>query len=68
MAKKQNKNWVKTAVKHPGAFRAYCKRKGYSKVNTACINEGLKSPSKTVRKRAALAKAFKNMRKNKKKK
>jgi hypothetical protein len=67
-AKKKNKDWISKAVKHPGAFREWCQKRGHSKANTSCINSGLKASDPTIRRRAALAKAFKNMRKNKAKK
>jgi len=61
-------DWVKKAIKNPGAFRAYCQKHGFSKVNTQCINIGLKSKDPTTRRRAALAKALKNMRKKRQQK
>ena len=60
--KKNNNNWAKTAVKKPGAFRSWCRKQGYSKVNTRCIQKGLKSKNPTTRKRARLALTFKKMR------
>lgn len=44
-----------------GSFREYCG----GKVTNECIQRGLKSPNPTIRKRAALAKAFAKMRKEK---
>ena len=38
-----------------GSFRRWCKRQGYSKVTTACINKGKKSKSLTTRRRAVFA-------------
>ena len=70
MAKKKakNKDWVKTAVKHPGAFKKWCLDRGHKGADTSCINSGLRSSKPTtIRRRANLARVFKNMRKNKKK-
>jgi len=61
-AKNKNNNWARTAVKKPGAFRSWCKRQGYSKVNTRCIQKGLKSKNPTTRRRARLALTFKKLR------
>lgn len=66
--KSKKSNWAKTAVKHPGAFRSWCKRQGYSRVNTACINKGKKASNSTIRKRAVLADNFRKMRAKRKKK
>jgi len=63
-AKRNNKNkdWARTAVKKPGAFRSWCRKQGYSKVNTRCIQKGLKSKNPTTRRRARLALTFKKLR------
>jgi hypothetical protein len=52
-----------------GAFREYCRRRGYSGVTQACIEEGKRSKDPTIRKRAVLAETFKRYggRKRKKK-
>ena len=71
MAKK--KKWAQAVKKKmekkgtKGSFRAYCKKKGYSGVTEACIEEGKRSKSPKTRKRAVLAETFKKMRKRKKK-
>jgi hypothetical protein len=56
-------NWIQKAVKNKGAFRDYCKRLGYDKVNKECIEKGKQSKNQTIRKRATLAETllkFKN--------
>ena len=57
MAKKKRKKKLKIKIKKSsqGSFTAYCKRKGYSKVTTACISQGLKSSSSSIRKKANFA-------------
>ena len=65
MAKKKKKDWMQDAVKHPGAFTEYCKRKGFDGVTQECINEGKKSSNPTVRKRATLAETFRKVHKKK---
>lgn len=45
-----------------GSFRAYCLRKGYSKVTAACIAEGKRSSSPLIRKRAVLAENYAKIR------
>jgi len=65
---KQNKDWVKETIKHPGAFHEWCVEHGYDKVTPECIEEGLKDPDPVVRKRAALAKALLKMQQKRKKK
>ena len=47
-----------------GSFTEYCKRKGYHKVTKKCIEEGKRSKSKAIRKKAVFAE---NARKWKKK-
>ena len=51
-----------------GAFTRYCKRLGYKGVTEACIQKGLKSKNPTVRRRARLAKIFREIAKKRKKK
>ena len=49
--------------KNKGKFTSYCKSKGYKGVTAKCIEEGKKSKSKAVRKRAVFAenaKSFKH--------
>jgi hypothetical protein len=55
----KNKNWLsKLAPKlKKGTFTGYCG----GNVTDECIQKGLKSPDATTRKRAALAKTFRNM-------
>ncbi len=81
MAKKvkRNKKWLQKARARMerkgtvGAFTAYCKRKGYSGVTQACINEAKREAKKTgnttLLKRAIFAQNVKKIarkRKNKK--
>jgi len=65
---KKKVDWAKKAVKHPGAFRSWCQKQGYSKVNTRCINKGKKASDPLIRKRAVLADNFRKMRLKRKKK
>ncbi|MEM2695854.1 MAG: hypothetical protein QXU09_02835 [Thermoproteota archaeon] len=58
----RKRNWIQEAIKNPGSFTAYCKRKGYKGVTQECIQEGLKSPNPTVRRRARLAKTLRKLR------
>lgn len=55
----KDKKWLsKLAPKlKKGAFTEYCG----GNVTDECIQKGLKSPDATTRKRAALAKTFRNM-------
>ena len=59
--KKSKKDWIGKAVKKPGSFTSYCKKKGYKGVTEKCIKEGQKSKNPTTRKRANLAKTFRKM-------
>lgn len=52
MAKRK---WIQSAIKKPGSFTAYCKRKGYSGVTQKCIEEGKRSKNPKTRRRAYLA-------------
>lgn len=65
---KSKQNWAKTAIKHPGAFRSWCKKNGYSSANTSCIRKGKKSSNATVRRRAILADNLRKIRARRKKK
>lgn len=67
-AKKRKKKWIKGAIKNPGSFTAYCKRKGYKGVTAACIAEGKRSKDPTIRKRANLAQTLRGMSRKRKKK
>jgi len=51
-----------------GAFTRWCKRQGYSGVTNECIQKGLKSKNPTIKKRAAFAKAARNISKKRKRK
>ncbi len=59
--KKSSSKWIQNAIKNPGSFTAYCKRKGYKGVTQACINEGKKSKNPTIRRRANLAQTLRKM-------
>jgi len=68
MAGKKKKDWAKTAVKHPGAFKKWCNKRGHNGADTSCIKSGMKaSKPATIRRRANLANNFKKMRAKKKK-
>lgn len=58
------KNWIKGAIKHPGALRATAKRKGLVKGDeplSATDLEELSAMGGKTAKRAALAKTLKGM-------
>ena len=65
--KKEQPVDLASKIKKEGAFREWCKKRGYSKVTSRCIQEGLASKNPTVRKRAAMAKGFATMRKKRRK-
>jgi hypothetical protein len=52
----KSKNFLQHAVKHPGAFTSYCKRKGFKGVNSKCIQMGKKSKNLHVKRMANFAK------------
>jgi len=57
------KSWIQSTIKKPGSFTSYCKKKGYKGVTNKCIAEAKKSKNPKTRKRAALAKTLRNMKK-----
>lgn len=63
-ATSQNK-WVQKAIKHPGAFTAWCKRHGFSGATEGCITEAIRvakrTGNKTLLRRAVLARTLKKM-------
>lgn len=61
MAKKKKK-WIKGAIKHPGALTRAAKRKNMS-ISQYCAQKNL---STTAKRRCALAKTLRGMRKKKK--
>lgn len=61
MKKSKSNKWIKSAIRHPGAFTRWCKSRGYKGVTQACINEGKKSSSRTVRKQAVLAQTLRRL-------
>jgi hypothetical protein len=58
------KNWIKGAIKHPGAFKRKAKSAGMSTdaYATKVLKKGSKA-SKTTKRQASLAKTLKKMRK-----
>ncbi|MEM1672862.1 MAG: hypothetical protein QXT86_12510 [Archaeoglobaceae archaeon] len=62
----RKRNWIQEAIKNPGSFTAYCKRKGHKGVTEECIRQGLKSSNPTVRRRARLAKTLRKLRRRRK--
>ena len=66
--KNEDNKWIQSAIKKPGAFTKYCKRKGYKGVTNACIEEGLRSKNPTIRRRAALAKTLRKLGRRRKRK
>ena len=39
MAQGGRKKWLKDAIRHPGSFSDWCKRRGYREVTRSCISE-----------------------------
>ncbi len=69
MSKKVNKkNWIKDAVKRPGALRKKLGVKKGKNITTAQLNKAAKSKNPRTRKQANLAKTFKKMKNKKNKK
>jgi hypothetical protein len=62
---KKKKKWIQSAVQKPGSFTKWAKSHGYSGATGEAIAAGLKSKSPTVRRRAALARTLKRLRKKK---
>lgn len=61
------KDWIKGAIKHPGALRATAEREGMVKkgqaLSAGAVGKLEKSKNPTTRKRAALAKTLMSMHK-----
>lgn len=68
-SRKKNKNFIQSAIKHPGAFTAQAKKAGksVSAFATQVLKPGSKASTKTKR-RAALAKTLRKLSKRKKNK
>jgi hypothetical protein len=53
------RHWIQGAIKHPGAFRRWCREQGLltekGTVSRACIEKGKQSSDKTTQARANLA-------------
>ena len=64
--KKSDKDWIKKAVKRPGAFKAKAKKAGKSTASyaTQVLKKGSKA-SKRTKKQAVFAKTLSKMRKKK---
>jgi len=58
MARKRSKKWMQSSVKRPGAFRRWCRSRGYKGVTKSCIAEGLRSKNTRVKRMAVLARTF----------
>ena len=65
--KKTGERWIQRAIKKPGAFTEWCRRRGYSGVTQACIEEGKRSKDPTTRRRAVLAETLRKISKKRKK-
>tara|TARA_R110000824_G_scaffold293223_2_gene481571 strand:+ start:6494 stop:6712 length:219 start_codon:yes stop_codon:yes gene_type:complete len=61
--KSKSKDWIKGAVKRPGALRKKLGVKKGKKITAAQLNKAAKSKNPLTRKQANLAKTFKKMRK-----
>jgi len=72
--KKKKKRWIQEVTKKmekkgtKGAFTEWCRRRGYSGVTQACIEEGKRSKNPTTRRRAYLAETLRKIAKKRKKK
>lgn len=53
--KKKKKSKIKIKPSKVGSFTSYCKRKGYSGVTSACIAQGKRSRSTSIRRKATFA-------------
>lgn len=63
-----NKNWIKSAIKNPGALKEKVGSKGLTKkgtIKTSALNKASKSSNPTTRKQANLAKTLKKINKGK---
>ena len=58
---KQNKKFIQGAHLKEGAFKQYCKSKGYKGVNAKCIAEGKKSKTLHVVRMANLARTLRRL-------
>ena len=63
-AKKSSKNWIKDAIKNPGALRKSLKVKAGKKIPLSKLKKAAKAPGKLGR-RARLAETLRKMRKKK---
>tara|TARA_R100001143_G_scaffold62643_1_gene66452 strand:+ start:696 stop:908 length:213 start_codon:yes stop_codon:yes gene_type:complete len=61
--KSKSKDWIKGAVKRPGALRKKLGVKKGKKITAAQLNKAAKSKNPLTRKQANLAETFKKMRK-----
>ena len=55
----KKKNWIKEAIKRPGALRKKLNIKAGKKITTAQLNKALKSKNSRTRRQANLAKTLK---------
>ncbi len=60
MAKKPKKNWIKGAIKHPGALRRSLKIKGNKNIPAKALNKAAKGGG-VLGRRARLAKTLKKL-------
>ena len=65
---KRKKNWIKGAIKRPGAFREWCKKRGFPGATAECIQAGKRSKNPRIRREALLAEKLKKFSKRKRKK
>lgn len=64
----KSKNWIKGAIKKPGALRRSLKAKKGKRIPAKRLAKAAKSKNLTLKKRAVLAKTLRKLRKRKKKK
>jgi len=64
---RNKKKWIQKAIKKPGSFTDWCKKRGYRGATAGCIEEGMRSRNPTIRRRASLARTLRDMNKKKRK-
>ena len=60
---KMTKNWIASAIKHPGALRKKLKVKPGEKIPVKKLDKAAKSSNPTTRRQANLAKTLRGLRK-----
>jgi len=63
MAEKKGKNWIKAAVKHPGALHRELKVKPGEKIPQSKLTKALHSTNPRMKKQAVMARTLSGLRK-----